>query len=90
MHRDVVAAGFRKRFQIRIARRDHQMCVENLSAVRTHGLDHVWTVGNVRDEVPVHDVKMDPVGAGSIDRAHLFAEFCEIRSQDRRRYDEWS
>ena len=38
--------------------------------------------------MPVHDVEMDPVGTRSIDRADFFAEFGEIRSQDRRRDDE--
>jgi hypothetical protein len=32
----------------------------------------------------VHDVDMDPVGAGGIDRANLFAELCEIGGEDRR------
>ena len=36
----------------------------------------------------IHDVDMDPVGAGGIDRAHLFAELGEVGGQDRRRDDE--
>ena len=36
----------------------------------------------------VHDVDMDPVGAGGIDRAHLLAELGEVGGQDRRRDDE--
>ena len=32
----------------------------------------------------VHDVDMDPVGAGGIDRAHFLAQFREIGGQDRR------
>jgi hypothetical protein len=35
--------------------------------------------------VPVHHVEMDPVGAGLVDGADLFAEFRKIRRQDRRR-----
>ena len=38
--------------------------------------------------MPVHHVEMDPVGAGRIDGADLFAELGEIRCQDRRRDDE--
>ena len=36
----------------------------------------------------VHHVEMDPVGAGRIDCADFFAQFGEIRRQDRRRDDE--
>ena len=32
----------------------------------------------------VHDVDMDPVGAGGVDRAHLLAELGEIGGEDRR------
>ncbi len=38
--------------------------------------------------MPVHHVEMDPVGAGRIDGADLFAQFGEIGRQDRRRDDE--
>ena len=31
----------------------------------------------------VHDVDMDPVGAGGVDRAHLLAELGEVGGQDR-------
>ena len=36
----------------------------------------------------VHDIDMDPVGAGRIDRAHLLAELGEVGGEDRRRDDE--
>ena len=88
MHGDVVAAGFGKGLEIGIAGRDHQMGVEDLLGVRAHRLDDIGAVGNVRHEMPVHHVEMDPVGAGRIDRADLFAQPGEIRRQDRGRDDE--
>ena len=88
MHRDVIAAGFRERLEIGIAGRDHQMRVEDLLRVRPQRLDDVGTVGDVRHEMPVHHVEMDPVGAGRVDRADLVAEFRKVRRQDRRRDDE--
>ena len=88
MHRDVVASRLGKGFEIRIARRNHQMRVEDLLAVRTHRLDDVGPVGNVGHEMPVHHVEMDPVGAGGVDGAHLLAEFGEVRRQDRWRNHE--
>ena len=88
MHRDVIAAGFGERLEIGVAGRDHQMRVKDLLGVRAHRLDDVGAVGNVRNEMAVHHVEMDPVGAGGIDRADLFAKPGEIRRQDRRRDDE--
>jgi hypothetical protein len=64
------------------------MRVEDLLGVRAHRLDDIGTVGNVGDEMPVHHVEMDPVGARGIDRTYLFAQPGEIRRQDRRRDDE--
>ena len=83
MDGDVIAAGLGEGLEIGIARRDHQMRVEDLLGVRAHRLDHVRPVGNVRHEMPVHHVEMDPVGAGLIDRADFLAQFGEIGGQDR-------
>ncbi len=88
MHRDVIAAGLGEGLEIRIARRDHQMRVEDFFGVRADRLDDVGAIGNVGDEMAVHHIEMDPVGAGRIDGANLFAEPGEIRSQDRRCDDE--
>ena len=88
VHRDVIAAGLGEGLEIGIAGRDHQMRVEDLLGVRAHRLDDIGTVGNVGDEMPVHHVEMDPVGAGGIDGADLVAQLGEIGRQDRRRDDE--
>ena len=81
----LIAAGLGEGLQIGIGRRDHQMGVEDLFAVRAHRLDDVGAVGNVGHEMAVHHVEMDPVGAGRVDGADLFAQLGKIRSQDRRR-----
>src|SRR3954453_22536580 len=65
MHSDVIAAGLRESLEIGIAGRDHQMRVENLAGVRTHGPDDLGPVRNVGHEMPVHDVEVNPVSAGS-------------------------
>ncbi len=88
MHRDVIAAGLGEGLKIRVAGRDHQVRVEDLFGVRAHRLDDVGAVGNVGHEMPVHHVEMDPVGAGLVHGADLFAQFGEIGRQDRRRDDE--
>jgi hypothetical protein len=88
MDGDVIAAGFCKRLQIGVAGRDHQMRVEDLLGVRAHRLDDVRAVGNVGHEMSVHHVEMDPVGACRVDGADFFAQFGEIRRQDRWRDDQ--
>ena len=90
MHGDNVGAGLGERFEIRIARRDHQMNVERLSGVAAQRLHHVRSDRDVGDEMAVHDVDVDPVGAGGVDRAHFFAEFGEVGGEDRRGDDEWA
>ena len=87
MNRDVIAAGLGERLQIRIAWRNHQMRVEYLFRMRAHRLDDVGAVGNVGDEMPVHHIEVDPVGAGRIDGAYFLAQSGEIGSQNRRRDD---
>src|SRR5262245_53477423 len=37
--------------------------------------------------MPVHHIAVDPVGSGSVDRGNLLAQSREIRSEDRRRDD---
>jgi hypothetical protein len=83
MHGDVVATGLGERLEIGIAGRNHQMGIESLLGVRPHCLDDVGAVRNVRHEMSVHHVEMDPVGTGLIHRADLFAQFREVRRQDR-------
>ena len=90
MHGDDVGAGLGERFQIRIARRDHQMHVERLFGVAAHRLHHIRPDRDVGHEMTVHDIDMDPVGAGGVDRAHFLAELGEIRGEDRWGDDEWA
>ena len=95
-----VRAGLRMdgdRCRRRLARRprgrdrrgDHQMHVELVSAVRpdrprrSAGAD-----GEVRHEMAVHHVDMDPVRAGGPERLHLLAEAREIGREDRGGDDE--
>jgi hypothetical protein len=83
MHGDDVGASLGEGFEIRVARRDHQMHVDGFFGQRPQRLDDRRADRNVRHEVPVHHVDMDPVGAGRLDRAHFLAEPREIGRQDR-------
>jgi hypothetical protein len=61
-----LAAGGGERLDERVGRRDHQMHVERLFRVVAERRHHVGAEGQVRDEVAVHDVDVDPVGAGGL------------------------
>ncbi len=88
MHGDDVGAGLGEGFEIGIARRDHQMHVERLLGVGPDRFDDVGADRNVRHEVAVHDVDMNPVGAGCVHRADFLAELGKIGGEDRGRDDE--
>ena len=83
MHGDEIGARLgQEGFEIRIARRDHEMHVERLVGVPPQCPHHVGPDGDVGYEMPVHDVHMDPIGARFVDRAHFFAQLGEIGGQD--------
>ena len=83
MHGDDVGARFGERREVGIGRRDHQMAVEDLRRRAADRLDDRRPEGDVRHEMPIHHVEMDPVGARGVDGAHLFAEAREVGGQDR-------
>ena len=76
--------------KIGIARRDHQVHVEHLFRVAANRLHHIRADGDVGNEMAVHDVDMDPVGAGGVNRPDFLAELGEIGGEDRRGDDERS
>ena len=88
MHGNDVGARLGEGFEIRIARRDHQVHVERFFGVRPDRFDDVGPDGNIGHEMAVHDVDMDPVGAGGVDRVDFVAQFCEIGGEDRGRNDQ--
>jgi hypothetical protein len=82
-----VGAGVAERLQVGIGRRDHQMDVHRDLHVRAQRLHHVRADGDVGDEVAVHHVDVQPIGARRLDRAGFLAETRKIRRQDRRGYE---
>ena len=64
-------------------------CTSSIFCVmRPDRLHHIRPERDDRHEMAVHDVEMDPVGAGGFDRAHLLGELGEVGGQDRRGDDE--
>ena len=82
MDADDVCACLGEGLEVGIDRGDHQMHVEHLPGVGAQGFDHVWTDGDVRHEMAVHHVDVDPVGAGGVDGADLLAELGEVRGEN--------
>ncbi|MNC89173.1 hypothetical protein D3C83_50750 [compost metagenome] len=82
MNGDDARPGFGKGVEKRIDRRNHQVDVERLGAVRAKRLHNAWPDREVGHEMPVHHIDMDPVGACCVDGADLLAELGEIGGQD--------
>ena len=82
MDGDAVAARLRKSFEIWVGRRDHQVAIEIGLRVRPQRLDDIRAERDVRDEMAIHDVEMDPVGTGSNDVAHFLSELGVIGGEN--------
>ncbi len=63
--------------------RDHQVHVHEGRNMRAKGFDRGGAEGQVRHEMPVHHIDMDPIGALGFDRADLGAEIGEIGRENR-------
>ena len=61
---------------------DHQMGIEHKGRARTQVLDEFGSKGDVRDEIPVHDVQMDPFRRGRSNRTDLFRDMGEVCRED--------
>lgn len=70
---------------IGIDRRDHQVNVHEGLHMRAERLHGGRAEGQVRHEMSVHHIDMDPVGALILDGPDLAAEIGKIGGQDRRR-----
>jgi nucleoside-diphosphate-sugar epimerase len=70
---DPVRPGLGERLQVGVDRGDHQVRVEALGRAGADRAHDVGPEADVRDEVAVHDVEVDPVGAGGVDGADLLA-----------------
>src|SRR3546814_13958464 len=69
----------------RVDRGDHQMHVEHPVGVRAQRLHDGGADRQVGHEMPVHDVDVNPVGAGVGDGADLFAQPREVGGPEDRK-----
>ena len=82
LNKKVIGAGFGKRLKIAFGLDDHQVHIERLRGRAAHGIDDRGAERDVRHEPAVHDVDVDPIGAGLIDRANFLAEPPQIGGKD--------
>ena len=75
---DLIGAGPGKWLQQNLRLGTHQMHVEEFFTERTEGFHHRRAEGNVRHEMPVHDVEVQPVRAGTIHTRDFVRETGEI------------
>ena len=64
---------------------DHQVGVERQLGPRPEVLDRLGAERQVRDEVGVHDVEVDPVGAGRLDAPDGVGQVGQVGIEDARR-----
>jgi DNA polymerase-3 subunit alpha len=82
-----VGAGLSELSDIGVHWRDHQMHVEGLVRPGLDRLQDRRADGEVRHEMPVHHVDMNPVGTRRVDGFDFVSQPGEISRQDRRRND---
>ena len=82
---DRVAAGVEVLVDVAARLADHQVGVERQLRPRPQMLDRLRAERQVRDEVAVHDVEVDPVGAGLLDPPDGVGEVREVGVEDARR-----
>src|SRR2546423_1078029 len=62
---------------------DHQVRLDGELGDPSHRLDRSRSEGEVGDEMPIHDIDLDPVGAALDRLPDLLTEAREVRGQDR-------
>ena len=85
MHCDDVGAGLRELGDVGVDRRNHQVHIKGQRRAVAQGRDHIGADRNVRNEMAVHDIDMDVIGARFVNGLHFVAEAREICGEDRRR-----
>ena len=82
LNKKMIGAGFGKSVDIAFGLDDHQMHIERLRGRSAHRIDDRGAEGDVRHEPAVHDIDVNPIGAGLVDRADFLAEPPQIGCED--------
>ena len=81
---DMVGAGLDEVGDERIDGRDHQVDVEGQPRVAAQAGDDRRAEADVGDEMAIHDIEMQPVGARLLDGADLLGKAGEVGGQEAR------
>ena len=60
---------------------DHEVSVQWRGGNPGQGCDHGWTEGEIRNEVSIHQIEVQQIGAGGFDLGDLSGEPGKIRRQ---------
>jgi len=78
MDGEKVAAGRQKGVEIAVRFGDHEVDIEGQPGDLPQGGHDSRPDGKIRNEMPVHDVDMDPVRPGRFDGADLLPQVAEV------------
>ncbi len=78
-----IGAGLGERIDIEIGILDHQVYIERLVSDFTQGIDHQRADGDVWDEMTVHDINVNVIGAGAVNGLNIFTKTGKIGGKDR-------
>src|SRR5206468_13052297 len=82
---DVICAGLGKWFDEYFRARTHEVDIKRHARERANDLHDLRAEGDVRHEMAIHDVEMEPVGFGAVGAHGLSRESSKIRGEQRRR-----
>ena len=85
VHANLIRTSLRKRFKQNLRLGTHQVHVEKRPRQGAHGPDQVRAERDVRHEMAVHDVQVQPISAGGVDPFSFFGEPAVIGCQQGRR-----
>ena len=87
MYGQVRCAGFGEGFEVALWLLDHQMHIQRQLGGALVGLDQERPHRDVRDEVAIHHIHVDPVGAGGFTGRDILPQTQVIRRDNGRSND---
>jgi hypothetical protein len=73
-----IRTGIGEGWQVFFGFNDHQMNIQGQVGDLADGFDDAGAKGDVRDELTVHDIHMDPIGTGLRRLTNLIAQLTEV------------
>ncbi len=81
---EMVRARLEKRFHVALRMLDHQLDVQRTARHPVHRLHNHGTKADIRHEMPVHDVQVQPIRSRLLDGFDLLGQSSEITGQETR------